>query len=538
MKRPEQQAQSIPVQAPALAPGTLLARRYFIQGYIGGGGFGHIYMAQDKVLGHRRAIKEAFYRDAYTQQQFRLEAEFVLNARHQHLVRGYAVFEQAGRFYLVMDYVDGQTLEEIAIQHIRHTGHPLPEAQVLDWVMPICDAAQALHQQPTPIIHRDIKPANIKLTRQGMPILIDLGLAKLYSVGTQTISAALAFTPGYAPPEQYQASGATDQRTDVYALGATLFYLLTGYQPTEAPARLSQRALPPPRTLNHALSPQTEAAVLKAMALDPAARQQSAAELLADLRAAHTALETQTLLVNAQAPEPLDDERLFPCMRCGTANPLEARFCMRCGWSISQSLARREKETSGERVVPGAQQETMTPAAQLTGDPGTSQYSTPVPRMLLQSSPQDQKPIAPVERAPHAHVIPASPASPAHPIAPARAPNVVGAGINDMFAGAAQLALHGWPPTPQWRQDMANAREAAAVIAATLALVCLSFSLLALFNHWMLLALIPALALGYWTLSSQHTDMPTEFRRVATWTLIISSAWLILWLCVFFLHHL
>ena len=132
-------------------------------------------------------------------------------------------------------------------------------------------------------------------------MLIDLGLAKLYVQGTQTIGAALAFTPGYAPPEQYQAAGATDQRTDVYGLGATLFYLLTGYQPTEAPARLSATALPRLLQLNPVLNERTEAAVLKAMALDPRERQQSVGELQADLREARATLTTSSFASAAPA---------------------------------------------------------------------------------------------------------------------------------------------------------------------------------------------------------------------------------------------
>ena len=163
----QQHEQSAPVipQPPALAPGTLLAGgRYLIQGYIGGGGFGHIYRAQDTMLRHYRALKEAFSSDLHARRQFQLEAEFLLNVRHPNLVSAYAVFEENGRLYLVMDYVDGLTLEDIAINHIHKTGRPLDEAQTLDWIIPICDAATALHQQPVPIIHRDIKPANIKLS--------------------------------------------------------------------------------------------------------------------------------------------------------------------------------------------------------------------------------------------------------------------------------------------------------------------------------------------------------------------------------------
>ncbi|HEV8193050.1 MAG TPA: protein kinase [Ktedonobacterales bacterium] len=278
-------------QPPALAPGTLLVERYLIQGYIGGGGFGHIYQAGDLRLGYRRAIKEAFCRDQHTRAQFWLECDLLLNARHPNLVRGYATFEQDGRLYLVMDYVDGQTLEDIAIGCIRCTGFPVPEAQVLEWMHPICAAVTALHSQPVPIIHRDVKPANIKLSASlGIPILIDLGLAKLHAAGSQTLAAALAFTPGYAPPEQYQASGATDQRTDIYGLGATLYFLLTGYQPTEAPARLSANALPSPCALNPKLSARSEKVVLRAMALNPGERYQDMRDLAEDLAAARAAL--------------------------------------------------------------------------------------------------------------------------------------------------------------------------------------------------------------------------------------------------------
>src|SRR5262249_47572778 len=168
--------------------------RYLIQGYIGGGGFGHIYQASDLKLGYRRAIKEAFCRDEHTRAQFWLECDLLLNARHANLVRGYATFEQEGRLYLVMDYVDGQTLEDIAIGHIKRTELPLAEARVLDWMLPICAAVHALHSQPVPIIHRDVKPANIKLSASlGAPILIDLGLAKLHAIGSHTLAAALAF---------------------------------------------------------------------------------------------------------------------------------------------------------------------------------------------------------------------------------------------------------------------------------------------------------------------------------------------------------
>jgi hypothetical protein len=548
-------------QPPALPPGTLLAGRYLIQGYISGGGFGHIYKAHDTVLGHRRAVKEAFYRDVQTQQQFRLEAEFILNARHPNLVRGYAVFEQAGRFYLVMDYVDGQTVEEIAIQHIRRTGRPLPEAQVLDWVLPICDAAHALHSQPTPIIHRDVKPANIKVTRQGIPVLIDLGLAKLYSQGTQTIGAALAFTPGYAPPEQYQASGRTDQRTDVYGLGATLFFLLTGYQPTEAPARLGSHALPSPRALNPAISPLTEAAVLRAMMLDPLGRQQSAHDLYLELQAARMALAAVTAQAGARSSAP--PRRLLSCARCGTANPEAARYCMRCGEPLTGEQAAAVAEGGVRLLRPEA-------AAALAGEPGHSfaddglasaqnapQQAPPAaaaqrPQPLLAATGTAASPLPPAPVAPVVQVAPATPSPAPAPPAPQVAERVQGAdqpmrrdeppatpapgstpgqrGTPVRAAGVSKLRGFAYRTSVQLAGDPEEART---VVATILAVVCMSLSFVALLAGWMLIFAAAALSLAGWSWRRNHAGMPAELRAVAPSVLLLGALWPTMWLLIF-----
>jgi tRNA A-37 threonylcarbamoyl transferase component Bud32 len=488
--------QPVPAQPPALPPGTLLGGRYLIQGYIGGGGFGHIYKAHDRVLGHRRAIKEAFYRDPQTQRQFRLEAEFILNARHANLVRGYAVFEQHGRFYLVMDYVDGHTVEEIAIQQIRHTGRPLPEAQVLDWVLPICDACHALHSQPTPIIHRDVKPANIKITRQGIPILIDLGLAKLFMQGTATIGAALAFTPGYAPPEQYQACGATDQRTDIYGLGATLFYLLTGYQPTEAPARLGAHALPAPRALNAEISPLTEAAILRAMVLDPQGRQQTAGELFAELHAARAALAP-----SLPAPVVAASTGAQPCTRCGTANAPTARFCIRCGAGLQHEAA--ERAGDAEDVAADARGHAPVPLAVAAQAVGAAQPPASPARQAL--------PVGP----------PSPPPGAAPAFAPAAAQPLPYATPSKLRARAPQ-SIHSAP-------DQAEA-EAHAAIAAILALVSVSLSFAALLAGWMLLFAAPALLLGGWSLYRLRFAGLAEFRNVALAAYTLSATWPPIWM--------
>jgi serine/threonine protein kinase len=482
---------SAPPQPPALTPGTLLWDRYFIQGYISGGGFGHIYKAHDKVLGHRRAIKEAFYRDPNTQRQFRLEAEFLINARHPNLVQGYALFEQAGRFYLVMDYVDGYTLEDITIQHIRRSGYPLLETQILDWIIPICDAVQSLHQQPMPIIHRDIKPANIKLNRQGVPVLIDLGLAKLYYRGSQTIGAALAFTPGYAPPEQYQASGATDQRTDVYAMGATLYYLLTGYQPTEAPARLSRTALPAPCRLNPALSHATEEAVLRAMSLDPADRQQAMGELMAEIQSARALLTTGKLPVTS-----VDEGRRIPCTRCGTANALAARFCMRCGNPMPAG------ETAGEssNADDAGRSNTEAPTAQSLHLIASSE--TPADQPLLGG----EKPTILEGPSPTAATTPA---------------RMLASPYAASFAGEiSQRLLHHVPTDNQ---------EVLMVLSAILGSIAATLGLLAIISGWLLVFALPALGLAGWSCWhwwQRPLKVPVEFKWVSSATIMLSVVWI------------
>lgn len=471
-------------QPPALAPGVTLHNRYMIEGYIGGGGFGHIYRARDIALGHVRALKEAFSRDPNAQKQFRFEAEFLLNARHPNLVRGYSVFEAGGRLYLVMDYVDGQTLEDIAIETIKRTHRPPVEAQTLDWMLPICDAVQELHIQPTPIIHRDIKPANIKLSATlDIPILIDLGLAKLYAQGQQTIAAALAFTPGYAPPEQYQAVGATDQRTDVYGLGATLYYLLTGYQPVEAPARISAQALPTPLDRNPALSPRVDAMVLRAMALDPAQRFQTVKELERELNACRADL--------LAAPPSIASAQPRVCARCGGSSPAEARFCMRCGHALW--------------VEPW--------------------QTAPVVAIAPLPAP-------PLPAAPAANARPTLPPTSVWPARPAHRGALAGLGA----------AAYAAPPelwrAPRWLTTLdeappATAQEAQVSLAAALAIVCVALSLMAPFHPLMLAFAAPGLGLGVW--SSVHlgeTNAPREFHWLAIGALILGS----LWLLVLILH--
>ena len=282
-----------------LQPGTILAKRYRIEEVIGSGGYACVYRATDMDFGYERAVKEVLDTDPGVRKQFRFEAELLINTQLPNIPHGYAVVEDRGRMFLVMEFVRGKDLEELLNDSLVHKGRPLDEASVLRWMIDICGALQELHTLRVPIIHRDIKPANIKITPESRPVLIDFGLAKLQRTGNPTMTAAQGVSPGFAPPEQYMAKGRTDGRTDLYGLGATMYACLTGKDPAEAPARLLAQtgagtggaALVPARRLNPRISEATDKIITRALELSPMHRQQSARQMRDELRSALAALE-------------------------------------------------------------------------------------------------------------------------------------------------------------------------------------------------------------------------------------------------------
>ena len=263
-----------------LNPGDILHNRYRIVKLLSVGGFGAVYRAWDTTLEGPVALKESKEITPEAERQFLREARLLFKLRHPNLPRVFDAFSDPGQgMYLVMDFIEGQDLQELLLQ----SGGPLDEAQALPWIEQVCGALEYLHSQNPPVIHRDLKPANIKITPQGQAVLVDFGIAKAYDPGVRTATSARAVTPGYSPPEQYTSRGRTDPRSDVYALGATLYALLTGKEPVEAPERNLGSDLPAPRALNAALSPQLEAALLRALEMLPERRFQTAGELRAAL---------------------------------------------------------------------------------------------------------------------------------------------------------------------------------------------------------------------------------------------------------------
>lgn len=260
--------------------------RYQIRDHLGQGGMGTVYLAEDLHLSGRFvAIKENTDAAREVQVQFEREAITLARLSHPNLPRVTDHFvEPSGRQYLVMDYVQGDDLRQLLQEHAA----PFPEKVVLAWIEQVMDALDYMHhwvdpitKKPAPIVHRDIKPGNIKQTPDGRIVLVDFGLAKSGETTVETLQGARAVTPGYSPIEQY--TGGTSTRSDIYALGATLYTLTTGQRPLEAPTLAAGTTLPLPRKLNPALSRITERVILRAMQLQPAERYSSVREMRAAL---------------------------------------------------------------------------------------------------------------------------------------------------------------------------------------------------------------------------------------------------------------
>jgi len=243
-----------------LDPGTILAGRYRIQRFLAGGGMGLVYVAQDQRLADRRcAIKEIFDRFTNPEERaraieyFHREADTLSQLKHPAIPAIVDRFGEGNCHYLVMDFIEGTNLEEeLASQH-----GSLPESRVIEIARELCDVLSYLHSFHPPIIYRDMKPGNVILTPDGRVVLIDFGIARIF---TPQGKATLIGTPGFAPPEQY--TGSVDERSDLYSLAATLHYLLTGRDPEKNPPF----SFPPVHSLKPEASPFLARAIDKALA--------------------------------------------------------------------------------------------------------------------------------------------------------------------------------------------------------------------------------------------------------------------------------
>lgn len=274
--------------------GTILRDRYRLTNIVGQGGMGSVYRAEDlRLPGRLCAIKEVTPDPHLSQElrdqshlQFLQEASILAQLDHPNLPKVSDFFSDNNRDYLVMDYVPGKDLKQW-LDDARAQNLQLSEDTVLGWASQIVDALSYLHRQSPPVVHRDIKPGNIKLTPDGRIKLVDFGLVKLLSPDeARTITVVQGRgTALYTPLEQYGGdSGHTDVRTDIYALGATFYHLLTDFPPPDAKARfLNPRVLRPPDQLNDKISHHVSETIMWAMEMHPDDRPQSIEQFAAAL---------------------------------------------------------------------------------------------------------------------------------------------------------------------------------------------------------------------------------------------------------------
>jgi hypothetical protein len=289
--------------------GTILNGRYRILSVLGQGGFGAVYRAADMTLKRPCAVKENLDTSPEAERQFEKEAIVLAQLSHPNLPRVQDHFMIPGQGqYLVMDFIEGQDLQTI----VQQSGRVDPDT-ALDWTGQIAGALAYLHAQKPPIIHRDIKPANIRVTSEGKAFLVDFGLVKVYDPHLRTTVGARAITPGYSPPEQY-GQGNTDVRTDIYALGATLYTLLTGLEPQESVQRVVEDHLIPLQAANPRVQQYLGQAVGKAMDLRPSQRYKTISEfekaletsgVQADFQAETVQMDRQAMTVQVAPAEPV-----------------------------------------------------------------------------------------------------------------------------------------------------------------------------------------------------------------------------------------
>jgi len=252
----------------SLQKGTVLEGRYEIIKLIKAGGMGAVYRAYDRILGHICAVKELLPScdDEKATEWFRREAELLAGLNHPGMPKVTDYFIHHGRYYLVMNFIEGDDLHKILIKE----GKPgLSEEKVIEIAIEILHILHYLHSQSPPVIYRDIKPQNIMIEPDGHIVLIDFGIARAIELSNKQLNTAIG-TNGYAPGEQY--FGMAEPRSDLYALGATIHHLLTGI----SPKRFKFERV---RTFNPDISPELETIIIKALRYNVEDRFSSATDM-------------------------------------------------------------------------------------------------------------------------------------------------------------------------------------------------------------------------------------------------------------------
>lgn len=271
----------------ALPAGTVLAGKYVILQALGQGGFGITYAAEDHKTKEKIAIKEFFPdtmatrgqnndvtvysgsagenfvygKDCFLEEAKTL-AKFIGN---ENIVKVISYFEENGTAYFAMEYIQGESFQD----YIKAHGGKISWEETAKILLPVMDALSIVHSQG--IIHRDVTPDNIYITKDGVVKLLDFGAAR-YSLGDKSRSLDVVLKHGFAPKEQYTRHGRQGPYTDVYTVGASFYFALTGKKPPDAIDRMEEDDLIPPTNLGAELSPEAEDAILKALNVQPAER--------------------------------------------------------------------------------------------------------------------------------------------------------------------------------------------------------------------------------------------------------------------------
>lgn len=287
-----------------LEPGELLHGKYEIIRLLGKGGYGATYEARYReMLKQTFAIKETprLYCDDE-------EDEFLLNLNHPGIPKLYERFNAGDLHYIIMEFIEGENLQELIHNRPRSGLEPL----ILKIAEQVCDVLAYIHAEN--VIHRDLKPENILVRRNGSVAIVDFGIAKRFVPGVQTRHLARAASQFYSPPEQYDTGkGVTDPRSDIYSLGAILYFLLTGREPIDASNRKFSEPLSPlPSQINPAISRRLEEVVIRAMSMKASDRYTSIGEM-------------KKALLNAG----VTSTRI--CPSCGRIYRGAKNLCQKCG---------------------------------------------------------------------------------------------------------------------------------------------------------------------------------------------------------------
>lgn len=285
-----------------LIPGSYLINRYEIIMIIGSGGMADVYKAKDHVLNRLVAIKvlkQEYSTDATFVKKFRVEAQSAAGLSHPNIVNVYDVGEDDGVYFIVMELVQGITLKN----YIDMKGK-LDIREALNISVQIASGLSAAHENR--IIHRDIKPQNIIMSRDGKVKVTDFGIAKV--ADSTTVTTTAAGTVHYISPEQAR-GGYSDERSDIYSLGITMYEMVTGRVPFEGETNVAvalmhiQSEITPPRQLEPSIPVSFEKIILKCTQKKPERRYASARELIADLRKVLTHPDGEYVVIPGAIPQ-------------------------------------------------------------------------------------------------------------------------------------------------------------------------------------------------------------------------------------------